>query len=103
MITEEKLLGVQDNPITTDSVNNPAHYTQSEIQPIDYILTNNMGYAEGCIIKYIHRYKDKGGIEDLKKAQKYLHCLINSYEDSDTSSTTKKSCVNYKSYQTCRD
>ena len=53
-----------------------AHYAIKAIQPWDFIIANNIGYLEGNIIKYISRWKDKGGIEDLKKAQHYLQKLI---------------------------
>lgn len=53
------------------------HYVKIKgIQPWDYIVSNNMGFLEGCIIKYVSRYQDKGGIEDLKKAQHFLEKLI---------------------------
>jgi hypothetical protein len=51
------------------------HY-QVAIQPWDYIIANNLGYLEGNVIKYVTRYKNKGGIEDLRKAQHYLSKLI---------------------------
>lgn len=53
-----------------------SHY-DSPIQPIDYISANNLGFFEGNIIKYVTRYKRKGGLEDLKKAKHYLNLLIN--------------------------
>ena len=53
-----------------------AHYAVKAIQPWDYIIANNLGYLEGNIVKYVSRWKDKGGIEDLKKAQHYLQKLI---------------------------
>ena len=53
-----------------------AHYAVKAIQPWDFIIANNIGYLEGNIIKYISRWKDKGGLEDLKKAQHYLQKLI---------------------------
>lgn len=53
-----------------------AHYAVKAIQPWDYIVANNLGYLEGNIVKYVSRWKDKGGIEDLKKAQHYLQKLI---------------------------
>ena len=59
-----------------DGVNHPKHYTKGKIEPIDFIYANNMDYLEGNIIKYISRYKYKGGSEDLKKAQFYLRMLI---------------------------
>lgn len=52
------------------------HYKNMGIQPIEYILSNNLGYLEGNVIKYITRYKDKGGIEDVYKARHYLDFLI---------------------------
>lgn len=52
------------------------HYTNQKIQPWDFIIANNLGYLEGNIIKYISRYKDKNGVQDLLKAQHYLEKLI---------------------------
>jgi hypothetical protein len=40
------------------------------------------GFLRGCVIKYIARYRDKSGVEDLKKAQHYLSKLIEIEEDS---------------------
>lgn len=51
------------------------HY-KKPIQVWDYIHRNNLGYLEGNIIKYVSRYKDKNGIEDLEKAKHYLEKLI---------------------------
>jgi hypothetical protein len=53
-----------------------AHYATKAIQPWDFIIANNLGYLEGNIVKYVSRWKDKGGVEDLKKAQHYLQKLI---------------------------
>lgn len=55
------------------------HYKEMSIQPIEYIMANNLGYIEGNIIKYVSRYKSKNGLEDLKKAKHYLDILIESY------------------------
>jgi len=38
------------------------HYKELKIQPIEYILANNMGFCEGAIVKYITRWRDKGGV-----------------------------------------
>ena len=59
-----------------DNVNHPKHYTKGKIEPIDFINANDMDYLEGNIIKYIARYKHKGGVEDLEKAEFYLRMLI---------------------------
>ena len=52
------------------------HYTDRAIQPWTYIAANNIGFFEGNIIKYVTRWKEKGGIEDLRKARHYLDKLI---------------------------
>ena len=51
------------------------HY-QLPIQPWDYILANGLGFLEGNAIKYLTRWRQKGGVEDLRKAQHYLAKLI---------------------------
>ena len=52
------------------------HYKGKAIQPWDYIVGNDLGYLEGNIVKYVSRWKDKGGVDDLKKARHYLDKLI---------------------------
>lgn len=52
------------------------HYKGKTIQPWDYIAANDIGYFEGNIIKYVSRWRDKGGVDDLKKARHYLDKLI---------------------------
>lgn len=52
------------------------HYKSKSIQPWDYIASNQLGYFEGNIVKYVSRWKDKGGVNDLRKAQHYLQKLI---------------------------
>ena len=55
--------------------NTPEHYDM-EIQPIEYIMRNGLGFCEGNIVKYVSRYKEKGGIDDLRKARHYIEILI---------------------------
>lgn len=57
------------------------HYKKMPLQPIKYITVNNLGFCEGSIIKYISRYKSKGGVEDLKKARHFLDLLIQQQEE----------------------
>jgi hypothetical protein len=54
------------------------HYLKYKIQPVEFIIKNNIGFVEGNIIKYILRFKEKGGAEDLKKAKHYIDLLIES-------------------------
>lgn len=52
------------------------HYRSKPVQPWDYIAANDLGYFEGNIVKYVSRWREKGGIDDLRKAQHYLTKLI---------------------------
>lgn len=52
------------------------HYKKMAIQPIEYILGNGLGYCEGNIVKYVSRWREKGGIEDLRKVIHYAEFLI---------------------------
>lgn len=58
-----------------DHIDHPPHYTQG-IECIDYILSHNMDYLEGNIVKYVTRYKFKHGVDDLRKAEWYLKRLL---------------------------
>lgn len=60
---------------THDPINSPRHY-KGEVEPFDLIQAQNLGYCEGNIVKYIVRWKQKGGIEDLEKAHWYIHKLV---------------------------
>ena len=52
------------------------HYKELKIQPIQYIHANNLGYCEGNVVKYITRWRDKGGKADLEKVKHYVDLLI---------------------------
>ena len=52
------------------------HYKDKGIQPIVYIHANNLGFCEGNVVKYVTRWRDKGGEADLRKAIHYLELLI---------------------------
>lgn len=60
-----------------DNIKNPPHYASSKIEPIDYIIANKLSYCEGNVVKYITRWRKKGGIEDLQKAKQYIDFIIN--------------------------
>lgn len=63
-----------------DPVVRPDHYNNGGIEAIDYIrqqLGSGFGdYCSGNVHKYLHRYKYKNGVEDLRKARVYLNWLI---------------------------
>lgn len=69
------------------------HYIEKAIQPWDFIVQNNLGYLEGCIIKYVSRYKQKGGLEDLIKAAHYLEKLIEVNRDECIQETANSTIV----------
>ncbi|NMX62304.1 MULTISPECIES: DUF3310 domain-containing protein [Pseudomonas] len=52
------------------------HYKSLAIQPIEYIHANSIPFAEGSVIKYVTRWRDKGGLADLEKAKHFLELLI---------------------------
>ena len=73
---------------TNDAVQHPSHYTQGGIECIDAIRASMTAdgfcdYCKGNIIKYIWRWRDKGGVEDLRKASVYLDWLINAANEKE--------------------
>ncbi len=58
------------------------HYSVMKIQPFEYIHANGIPYAEGAVIKYVSRWRNKNGLEDLKKAKHFLELLIAAEEAS---------------------
>ena len=68
--------------VNPDNIKDPKHYSRWKIEPVQFMMENDIPYVEGNIIKYIMRWRYKGGLEDLHKAQEYLNILIkNELED----------------------
>lgn len=72
-------------PPITDLIDNQTHYKNQGIEPIDLMRKNFSkeefaGFLQGNVLKYMLRYKDKNGLEDLKKAKTYLTWLIKEEE-----------------------
>ncbi len=63
-----------------DVVNKPPHYNQGGMEAIDYIKQQlgegNVDYCEGNVLKYLHRWRYKNGLQDLQKAQWYLNKMV---------------------------
>lgn len=60
---------------------NPGHYSRYKTQPIDSITEFvGLGFIVGNVIKYVLRYDAKNGLEDVKKAKRYIEFLINVLE-----------------------
>ena len=53
----------------------PDYYARYDIEPISFIMRNNIPYAEGNVIKYTLRHDMKGGVEDIDKAIRYLELI----------------------------
>lgn len=65
----------------SDPVNQPAHYKHGEVECIDAIkaMLGREGfihYCEGNVLKYLWRWRYKGGVESLRKARWYLEKMI---------------------------
>jgi len=65
----------------SDLINKPDHYNinpngEQAIETYDYIESWGMDYAEGNVIKYLTRYKQKGGLEDLEKGLWYYIKIV---------------------------
>ena len=65
-----------------NSITNPSHYTKGEIEPIDFIISQDMNFCIGNAVKYLARYQYKhegeGQIQDLRKAMQYIQLQIDS-------------------------
>ena len=70
-----------------DNVNHPKHYTQGDIECIDALkaaIVGKTGIEAVCVanvIKYLFRYENKNGLEDVRKAQWYINRLIQELEE----------------------
>lgn len=52
------------------------HYRRLAIQPVEFIHANGIPFIEGNCIKYLCRWRDKGGVADLEKVKHYVDLLI---------------------------
>ena len=62
---------------------NPDHYGNSGIDVIDFCQANNLDFMQGNVIKYVFRYKNKNGLEDLEKAKEYIDRMIENLLDEE--------------------
>lgn len=69
------------NEADKDDIESPKHYRRFKIQPIYFIMENDIPYPEGNVIKYICRWRFKGGLNDLYKAREYINKLIEKNAD----------------------
>ena len=70
----------------SNKVDHPEHYNFGKMETLDLIDNFSTpeeydGFLKGNIIKYLHRYNFKNGLEDLEKAQWYLNKLIDVFKE----------------------
>ena len=61
----------------------PDHYGSSGIDVISFCQANNLDFMQGNVIKYVFRYKNKNGLEDLEKAKEYIDRMIENLSDGE--------------------
>ena len=66
----------QENKSALETQVGGNHYKDLKIQPIEFIHANNIPFCEANAIKYLCRWRNKNGIDDLKKARHYIDLLI---------------------------
>ena len=52
------------------------HYKDMPIQPVEFIHANGIPYIEGAVIKYVCRWRNKNGLDDLQKALHFIELLM---------------------------
>ena len=57
------------------------HYKNFHIQPYDFISKDNLSFFQGCVVKYVCRYLQKNGVEDLEKIIHYCELEIKKLRD----------------------
>ena len=76
----QKLEELADQTVTAktafDTQIDGNHYIKLAIQPMEYSFKNNLNCLQHTIVKYVTRYKDKGGLADLQKARHCIDMLI---------------------------
>lgn len=62
--------------VAADPVNAAPYYKRFAIEPITFIMENNLPYAVGNVVKYVCRHDGKNGKEDLLKAKWYIDKIL---------------------------
>jgi hypothetical protein len=60
------------------------HYKGMKIQPVEYIVENNIPYCEANVIKYVSRHREKNGAQDIRKAIHYCELILQMQYDEET-------------------
>lgn len=65
-----------EHGLASDTQVGGSHYKKYKIQPAEFCYYNNIPYLEATAIKYLCRWRDKGGLQDLEKAKHFIDLLI---------------------------
>jgi len=66
-----------------------SHYKSFHIQPYEFISKNNLSFFQGNVVKYVCRYLEKNGIEDLQKIKHYCDLEIKKLQDTNGKQSKK--------------
>jgi hypothetical protein len=66
--------------VKQDAVHRPHHYARFKVEPIYFIMENDLPFWAGNVVKYVCRHDAKDGLQDLKKARRYLDMQIKKIE-----------------------
>ena len=72
-----------NNAFPQDKQIGGSHYKDFHIQPNEFISKNHLSFFQGNVIKYVCRYKNKNGIQDLEKIIHYCELEIKKMKDTD--------------------
>ncbi len=79
-----------DDSFPQDKQIGGSHYRSFHIQPYEFISKNNLSFFQGNVIKYVCRYLNKNGIEDLEKIKHYCELEIKKMKDMNDKGNKKK-------------
>ena len=74
------------------------HYKNFRIQPYEFISKNNLSFFQGNVVKYVCRYLNKNGIEDLEKIIHYCQLEIKKIKDVKTNVFNSKHVITEKEW-----
>ena len=78
----EEIKHIQQEVKATGTQIGGNHYTKLTIQPMQYSMKNGLDPLQHTVIKYVTRFRDKAGIEDLEKAKHCIDMLIEFEKES---------------------
>ena len=81
-----------DSILGVDQVFRPSHYTKYTMEPFTFFFLNNLPFAEASVCKYVLRWRNKDGIQDLQKAKRVIEMMIE-METNHDDYCAKKMCL----------